>query len=128
MRRVATVAALGLLTMLAGCAENQESGKEEKKLKAQDVPTAVLGGYQSQTQPVKARPGKEALVVAIGTGATFGALYVYDKDGNCVAFDEGKGFSNDDLAVGWFTPHEETYWVELVNLGGQENKFKTAVR
>jgi hypothetical protein len=128
MNRVAMVAAVGFLALAAGCAEQQKEPTEETKRKPQPVPTITLGGGLSHTQYIKGKEGKESLVVAVGNGATFAALYVYDRDGNCVALDEGRAPIKDDLAVSWVPAKDEPYAVELVNFGRAENKFSMATR
>jgi hypothetical protein len=67
--------------------------------------------------------GKRATVLAIGDGATYMGLYVYDAQGNCIAWDdEGNPRTCDDLAVTW-TPRDSAFFtVEVRNAGLMKNK------
>jgi hypothetical protein len=73
--------------------------------------------------------GKRATVAVLGNGATYMGLYIYDAQGNCVAWDdEGNVLTGDKLAVNW-TPRENAlYTIEVRNAGSVKNKCRVFVR
>jgi hypothetical protein len=104
---------------------------------------AVQGGpttpIKAQTQEIPALGGRvfsaewegnrRASAIAIGDGSTYMGLYVYDKHGNCVAWDdEGTARTCDDLAVEWRPRQNAVYAVEIHNNGMQSNRCKVVLR
>ena len=73
--------------------------------------------------------GKRAGFAAIGSGATYMGVYVYDDQGNCVTWDDHGNFATrDDLAVTWYPPRTANYTVEVWNFGRKRNIFEYSVR
>jgi hypothetical protein len=76
--------------------------------------------------------GKErASVIAIGRGDTPLGLYVYDPDGNCVAWDDlslSTQNISDDMVVDWYPPRQGKYEIELRNFGRRGNRVEVVIR
>ena len=80
--------------------------------------TPHVAQLSSQTYMRTFRGGERANVMAIGTGATYMGLYVYDRHGNCVAWDDwGMPISRDDLSVDWYPRQTAPYMIEVRNSG-----------
>jgi hypothetical protein len=105
-------------------------------------PIAPFGGEQGfvslQLEPhgvrnftVDCKGGERTAVIAIGRGTTPLGVYVYDAQGNCVAWDDlshsAQNFS-DDIAAAWHAPQPQTYEVELRNGGRVTNRVEVAIR
>jgi hypothetical protein len=90
---------------------------------------AVLGPLTSRLYTVEFKGGQRALVLATGNGATFMGVYVYDAQGNCVAWDdEGNLWTCDDLAVDWTPPANAIYTIEVRNAGLVKNTCRVVMR
>lgn len=126
MQRLAAIALMGLLAIGVGCGRRgdpEEKAKEKAKKEG-----SLIAGYQSLTQPLKLQPGAEKTVIASGEGSTALGMYVYDKDGNCVAHDDaGNQATKDDLAVSLIATGEQGYTFEVVNLGRVDNVTRILV-
>ena len=122
MKQVVALAVV-VLVVCGGCRQPPPPEKE----KPEKGP--VIGGYQSLEKPFKVKSGKEITLVVLGEGSSALGLYIYDRDGNCVAHDDQSNFqTKDDLAVSWIPQKEGEYSYELVNLGPIDNQFKDVER
>ncbi|SRR5260370_25508215 len=84
-------------------------------------------GRLVESRPFAAKD--RANVIASGKGLSNFGLYVYDGQGNCVAWDDlGSASTRDDVAVDWFPQQKEPFTYELRNLGARSNRFGIAVR
>lgn len=74
-------------------------------------------------------PGQKGRVLVIGDGQSLLGVYVYDKDGNCVAWDDevGEG-TRDDLAVQWIASGAGVHAVEVKNFSKVKNTFELAIQ
>jgi hypothetical protein len=105
-------------------------------------PVSPMGGeegyYNLPLQPFSVRSfdatfkGKErASIIAIGRGDTPLGVYIYDADGNCVAWDDlslSTQRISDDMVVDWYPPRQGTYEIELRNFGRRINRVEVAIR
>jgi hypothetical protein len=83
----------------------------------------------SQTFAYEFKGEQLARVLAIGDGATYMGLYVYDIHGNCVAWDDnGSSATRDDLAVAWQPRQNGVFLIELCNCGVRVNQCKVVIR
>jgi hypothetical protein len=77
--------------------------------------------YETRSAKIEFVGTEKAAVACMGNHKTYLGLYVYDANGNCVAWDDlvaTKGRSpTDGLAVEWYPPETATYNVEVVNFG-----------
>jgi hypothetical protein len=92
--------------------------------------TPKIDGLRSYVSSLEFKGGERACAITIGDGRTFLGLYVYDKHGNCVAWDdEGQAKkTHDDLAAEWFPTQTGTYVVEVFNIGMLTNNCKVYLR
>jgi hypothetical protein len=75
------------------------------------------------------KKNERALAIASGRGKACLGLYVFDRDGNCVAKDDISAPStSDDLIVEWYPTEEGRYSVELRNAGFESNPYQFALR
>jgi hypothetical protein len=83
----------------------------------------------SRNFTVEFRDSQRATVLARGDGSTFLGLYVYDAQGNCIAWDDqGNSPTCDDLAVSW-QPRENGYYsIEVRNAGYVKNNCLVGMR
>jgi hypothetical protein len=80
-------------------------------------------------QPLAFKGGEKALVIVSGNGQTYMGLYVYDQQGNCVAWDDlGNKHTKDDLAVEWYPAQTAPHTIEIHNFGPRRNIYQMAVR
>jgi hypothetical protein len=84
----------------------------------------------SWSMAVTCKGGERAAAFAMGDkGNAYLGLYVYDKDGNCVArHDDIKPKYLNDRAVIWYPPTTQTYTIEVRNLGFVSDTFTFVVR
>ncbi len=85
--------------------------------------------YLSETRVFKGR--ERASIVLYGkTGrASYLAVYVFDRQGNCLTWDDvGSSSTRDDVAVEWYPPQSQPYSYEIRNLGFQRTPFEMAIR
>jgi hypothetical protein len=83
----------------------------------------------SRTYALEFKGGQRTLVIASGDGATFMGLYVYDSQGNCIAWDDdGSPATPDDLAVEWYSQQFGLYMIEVCNCGPRVNQCKVIIR
>jgi hypothetical protein len=72
---------------------------------------------------------QRASALALGNGNTYLGLYVYDRHGNCVAWDdEGMPQTCDDLAVQWHPREKSAFMIEVHNCGLVVNNCKVVLR
>jgi len=115
-----------LATILALCVADAGRGGPIPQFKQE---TPHIPQLASQTYVRTFRGGERAHAMAIGTGATYMGLYVYDKYGNCVAWDDwGMPISRDDLSVDWYPRETAPYMVEVRNNGVRVNECKVVIR
>ena len=89
----------------------------------------VIEPYGHETFTVSFKAGEPAVVIASGNQQTYLGLYVYDADGNCVAWDDlAEKNTRDDLAVRWYPDRTGPYMVEVRNFGALHNIFQIAFR
>jgi hypothetical protein len=90
-----------------------------------------LGPFSVHNFTVTFKAKERASVIAIGRGSTPLGVYVYDTDGNCVAWDD-RSLSpqniSDDMVVDWRPPREAKYEIELRNFGRVTNRVELAIR
>jgi hypothetical protein len=74
--------------------------------------------------------GKQrASAVAEGDGHSYLGLYVYDSQGNCVAWDDhGMLLGPQKLQVDWYPPTTGVYVIEVRNCGLESNECKLVLR
>jgi hypothetical protein len=122
MKQAASLGILGILVLgnLGGGAPLQP--REPAKGAVEPFgQTSFVDGFEGR---------KRACVIAIGNGASYLGLYVFDRWGNCVAKDDTADtpMARDDLAVEWFPPETGSYIVEVRNFGPTINRFTIAIR
>ncbi len=84
-------------------------------------------GSRSYVFPFKA--DARASVVIVGrTNQTNLGLYVFDRHGNCITWDDqGAAANRDDCAVEWYPPRTEPYTIEVRNLGPLRDGYDIAM-
>jgi hypothetical protein len=83
----------------------------------------------SRNFTVEFRGNQRATVLARGDAATYLGLYVYDAQGNCIAWDdEGNSMTFDDLAVSWQPRENGHYSIEVRNAGYMKNNCLVGMR
>ena len=90
----------------------------------------LVGAYAAQTYSQRFKGGEKASVIATGTtGKTFMGLYIFDADGNCIAWDDlGNKKTCDDMAAEWVPPATANYTIEVRNFGPYPNWLNMAFR
>jgi hypothetical protein len=89
----------------------------------------ILPPYSSKTLEVTVKGGQPSTAICIGDGRSYLGLYVLDRHGNCVAWEDiNVSKTRDDLAVEWYAPEKATYTIEVVNFGSVSNQFDVAVK
>jgi hypothetical protein len=122
MRRLTILCGLVLVACVPG-----GRGAPVKGPYVKSKETVEAHGVWTHVETFKA--GERASVVAIGSGATYMGLYVYDEHSNCVAWDDlGNNRTLDDMAVQWFPPKTAPYTIEVRNFGDRPNGFSMAIR
>lgn len=118
------LAMLGASAALAWAATGSGAPVEPFKPIVPAVP-----GLSSLTFTLEFRGGKRANVIASGNGDSYMAGYVYDADGNCIAWDDGEVWkTRDDVAVDWYPRTTSVYSVEVRNSGPSPNECKVYIR
>jgi len=88
----------------------------------------ALGSHTAWQAVENVKPGQRAQVIVSGDGSSYLGLYVYDRHGNCVAWDdEVNPRSTDDLVGQWSATVAGAYTVEVRNLSAVKNKVQYAV-
>ena len=115
---------LFLFAHLAGGAPVRPFAEGEKGHR--QVPMEPFSG---RTFSVLCKAKERTAVIIYGQGTSPMAAYVFDSHGNCVAWDDlSLSTMPDDLALEWYPPTEQTYEVEVRNLGRKENRPEIAIR
>jgi len=115
----------GLLTLLAGAALGTGAPLDPKTR----VVETKLEAYGEQVYERSFEAGKTARVIAVGKGTGYLGLYVFDRDGNCVASDDDvTRRTRDDAFVEWIPPRSGPYTIEVKSLGRGKNEFLMTVR
>ena len=83
-------------------------------------------GHHVFIQEFKAQ--EPARVVVSGESGHTLALYVFDRHGNCVAWDEPTGGIPDDAAVLWVPPTQDIYYVEVRSGSSEAETVYVALR
>ncbi len=118
----------GLLLVFLGClASTPVVGGPVKPVPARLKEEVEPFGQRSYVETFKG--GQRACVVVMGSGSSYLGLYVYDDQGNCVAWDDlANAASRDSVAVEWFPLQETTCTVQVRNLSGHRNQYKISLR
>src|SRR5215471_18152379 len=126
MNRALPLFIAALLLLVTGCGEREDTPQPPKAARGK---SEKFDPQISHYYKVKGKAGDLASAIAIGDGASFMGLYVYDKYGNCVAWDdEGILRTRDDLAVEWQLKEDgSNYTVEVKNNGSVTNECRVTV-
>ncbi len=115
----------GLVALLAGAALSTGAPLDTKTRAVE----GKLDGYAEQVYERTFEAGKTARVVAVGKGTGYIGLYVFDRDGNCVASDDDVlRRTRDDAYVEWIPPRAGPYVIEVKSLSRAKNEFLMTVR
>jgi hypothetical protein len=115
--------ALFLLARLAGGAPVEPF--EDKK----GYRDATLDPFSSLRFTLKCKARERTCAIIYGLGKSPMGVYVFDPHGNCVARDDvAPTLISDDLATEWHPATEETYVIEVHNLGRKNNNAEIAIR
>jgi hypothetical protein len=116
------VAAAGVMVALAGAAQAGPVQRFENQ-------TQLLPPLSNRTYSLQFKSGERATAEALGNGATYLGLYVYDAHGNCIAWDDqAPAQTRDDLGVDWYPLETGMYTVEVRNSGPRANNTKIIIR
>jgi len=95
----------------------------------QPLTKEIIEPYGRLGFTVRFKAGEPATVIASGDQRTYLGLYIYDQDGNCVAWDDmGDKRTRDDLAVQWHPLETGLCTVEIRNFGPLHNVCQIAFR
>jgi hypothetical protein len=115
--------AILLLAQLAGGAP-VESFQDAKGYR-----DAALEPFSAQRFTLKCKAKERTCAIVYGLGKSPMGVYVFDPNGNCVARDDvAHTLISDDLATEWHPATEETYVIEVHNLGRKNNNAEIAIR
>jgi hypothetical protein len=94
------------------------------------APEQKIGGMSVRSYPRQFKPNESALVHLYGTGDATLLLYVFDPQGNCVAWDDNVTEPQfcDELAAEWIADSTGRYSVEVRNAGVSAHSFSLAIR
>jgi hypothetical protein len=103
---------------------------------AADLVTPRKREAEQSVPPYSIRPYTDAFkkgelgrVIASGVGDTCLGVYVFDSQGNCVAWDDkSEARTGDDLYAEWIPGEQERFIVEIRNAGFESNTFRLALR
>jgi len=85
--------------------------------------------YSLRTYTDTFKRGELGKVIASGVGDSCLGVYVFDSQGNCVAWDDkSEARTGDDLYVEWIASEQERYNIEVRNAGFEANSFRLALR
>jgi hypothetical protein len=91
--------------------------------------TQLLPSLSNKTYSLQFKGGERAVAEALGNGLSYLGLYVYDAQGNCIAWDDqAPAQTRDDLGVEWYPLQTGAYMVEIRNAGTRVNNCKIIVR
>jgi hypothetical protein len=122
MNKATVATGITILLCYAGMGGGSPLSPVEPRVKALEPGRSLL---EARTF----KGGERASIIAIGNGAAFLGLYVYDEHGNCVAWDDiGTASTKDDVAVEWFPPETTAYTLELRNFGLAPDQVELTVR
>jgi hypothetical protein len=98
--------------------------------KFEPIADLPLPPWSCKAYMVEFEGGQRACAIASGkTGNSVLTLCVYDRYGNCVAWDdEARAGTIDDLAVDWYPRQKAAYVVEVHNLGIDPDPTKIILR
>ena len=95
-----------------------------KREAKQGVPPYSLRTYSDTFK--KSELGR---IVASGAGDSVLGVYVFDAQGNCVAWDDkSEARTGDDLYAEWIPAEQERFNIEVRNAGFESNVFRIALR
>lgn len=115
-----TILALFLCVSLSGAELLTPRSREEKP----------IAGMATHVYVDTFKNGAPAKVIISGNGVTCLGLYVFDREGNCVAHDDVSvsPATADDAFVEWVPPEQERYSIEIRNGGLFPNVHHVAIR
>jgi hypothetical protein len=119
------LACLGLVGMFLMADPGGSGTVEERKPER-----ASVTGFGQLSFADRFEGRKRALAMAIGNGRSYLGLYVFDRRGNCVAWDDYSGsvVGRDDLAVEWYPPETADYDIEVHNFSAGSNNVNFVIR
>jgi len=85
--------------------------------------------YSLRTYSDTFKKGELGRVIASGVGDSCLGVYVFDAQGNCVAWDDkSEARTADDLYAEWLSADLERFNIEVRNAGFESNSFRLALR
>jgi hypothetical protein len=84
--------------------------------------------FAQDSQVLLFAASKPASVVVAGSRAGFLGLYVFDRHGNCVAWDDVSRANRDALGVDWIPSLQDSYGITIANLSRASNKCVVLIR
>ena len=98
-------------------------------LKSVPVRDLELVPFATRSMQTEFEPNVRSTAILIGDGRTYLGLYVYDREGNCVAWDDvAAPRVLDDIAVEWHPSKRESYTIQVINFGRGMNNAKLVIR
>ena len=82
--------------------------------------SATIKAGGTHTYTLTFRGGEKAVMAVIGDGSTDLDVFVYDEDGDLVAFDDD---DDDDCVVLWRPARTGKFIVKVVNRGDESNRY-----
>lgn len=93
--------------------------------------SATLEPFSVRTFGETCKAEERTMIMAIGRGNSPIAVYVFDPQGNCIAWDDlalNRKNVSDDIALAWHPPREMRYDIELRNFGRESNLVEFTIR
>lgn len=89
-----------------------------------------VAAMSSRAYRLQFKPNESNLVQAYGSGSSTILLYVFDTNGNCVAWDDNVTDPQycDEVGTDWVANGDGRYSVEVRNVGVSPHAFSMAVR
>lgn len=119
MRRIALLA-LGALTLASHGRAEPETPYAPELLRIEP--------YGAKTHASRCEPGKAVMALASGKSNTPLALYVFDREGRCVGWDDEASPAFDDRIVVWTPTSTGEYRIEFRNYGARINHTHAVFR
>jgi hypothetical protein len=122
MRTILGVSLLAILFCVSfGAAELVTPRKSEAE---QAVPAYSIRPFMDTF-----KKGELARVIGNGRGSSCLGVYVFDSQGNCVAWDDkSEARTGDDFYAEWIPAEQERFNIEIRNAGPEANLFRIALR
>ena len=123
MKRLAVL--VFLLALLCVSIGNADLLKPQKFSAEQKIASMSIRAYARQF-----KPNESALAHVYGNGNSSLTLYVFDPQGNCVAWDDNITDPQycDELAAEWISDSLGRYSVEIRNVGTSPHTFTIGIR